>query len=134
MRRGCSGMGDRFFRAPHDVMDHPSFRRLSATAQAAWLHFGFMYDGRNNGRIQMSSRRLADRLNVSKNSAARAINDLETFGFLNITEAASFYGRKRGASYRLTHLKCDRTGAAPSNVFMNLTPKVIQFKPKRNSN
>jgi hypothetical protein len=120
-----------FFMAPRAVVHHSSFSRLSATAQAAWLHFGLAYNGKNNGEIHLPCRILGDRLNVAKNTAARAIEELINAGFLAMTKASSFSGKRRAAEYRLTHLKCDKSGDAPSNVFMNTTPKVVPFKPKR---
>jgi hypothetical protein len=43
---------------------------------------GIRARGLNNGRIAMSARFLGDRLGLSHDSAAKAIRELVTFGFL----------------------------------------------------
>jgi hypothetical protein len=94
--------------------------RLSPLARCAWLAFGFAYTGANNGRLQMSSRTLADRLGCGKSPAARAIAELCQWGFLDLVRASDFGQKKRAAEYRLTHLNCDVTGAIASKRFMRI--------------
>ena len=118
--RGSKG-ADRFFRAERYISETFAWKQLSPIARAAWFEFGWLYNGSNNGRLGMSVRQLADKLNVSsKDSASRAIRELVTFGFLEITQAATFCGARRTAEYRLTQFNCDKTGELPSRAFQNI--------------
>jgi hypothetical protein len=110
----------RFFSVPHYIMDAAAWRFLSPTARAAWLEFCRLYNGSNNGRIGMPARGLAKKLNVSRATAARAIVDPMTYGFLEIANGASYSGKRRAAEYLLTHLKDDRTGDLPTRTFQNI--------------
>jgi hypothetical protein len=117
--RGSKG-ADRFFKAERYVSETMAWKRLSPAARAAWLEFGWAYNGSNNGRLAMSCRRLAGKLNISRMSAARAIQELVTFGFLEITQSGTFSGIRRTAEYRLTQFNCDKTGELPSRAFQNI--------------
>jgi DNA-binding transcriptional MocR family regulator len=90
----------------------------------------------------MSARTLGDLLHISRDSAARALKELATHGFLDITQASSFSQKRMAATYRMTHLKCDRTGAPASNSFMRgkgtapdsrTTGTVSQLRPRSDS-
>jgi hypothetical protein len=58
----------RYVGLPHYMMNTFAWGRLSVTARAAWLEFVRVHNGRNNGKIAMSERTLAERLGVSKNT------------------------------------------------------------------
>ena len=90
-------------------MDTVAWGRLSVTARAAWLEYMRRHNGSNNGRIAMPERNLADRLGISRNTANRAIKELLTFGFIEVTRGASFAGKRIAVEYLLTHLPDDRT-------------------------
>jgi hypothetical protein len=113
---------DRFVALPHYIMDTFAWRRLSATARAAWLEFVRVHNGSNNGKIAMSEITLGERLGLSHDTARRAINDLLTFGFIEKIKAASFIGKRRAAEYLLTHIPDDRTDpkGMPSRTFQNI--------------
>ena len=120
---------DRFFPAHHSILASPAWLRLSANAKAAWLQIGLLYNGTNNGALAVSCRRLGHQLNISKDSAARAINDLVTCGFLEVTAASSFSRKRLATEYRLTQFKCDRTGESPSRAFQNLGKTAAAHSP-----
>jgi hypothetical protein len=119
-KTGRSKGGVRFFAVQHFVVKSPAFNRLSANAQAAWLRVGMLYDGKNNGYLAMSFRQLGVMLNVSKTSAAWALNELVTAGLLEKTKASDFSKKRLAAQYRMTHLKCNLTGNSASKTFMLL--------------
>ncbi len=119
-RTGRGNKKDRFVALPHYIMDTFAWRRLSVTARAAWLEFVRVHNRNNNGKIAMSSRTLGERLRVSKTTAERAIKELLTFGFIEITKASTFTTKRRAAEYRLTHIKDDITGELPSRTFQNI--------------
>jgi hypothetical protein len=124
---GRSKSSGRFVQLHEYVARSYAWSRLSPIAKVAWLEICFIYTGNNNGRLSVSSRALGERLGVSKSSAARAIDHLLRWGFLDRVRASDFGQKKMSAEYRLTHLHCDVTGAAPSKRFMrvcetNITP------------
>jgi DNA-binding transcriptional MocR family regulator len=83
-------------------------------ARAAYVELCRRYDGANNGRIAMSARDLAARLKCSKDTAARALRELEDAGFITTVKIGTFSRKNRLASeYRLNLHPCDVTGAPP---------------------
>lgn len=111
----------RFWATPYYLAQTFAWRQLSPYARVAWLEIGAsLYIGNNNGRLAVSHRWLADRLSASRNTAMRAIHELLTRGFLEITQASSFSQKRSAAEFRFTHLKCDRTGALPSRAFEHI--------------
>jgi DNA-binding transcriptional regulator YhcF (GntR family) len=117
---GRSNKKDRYVALPHYIMNTFAWQRLSVTARAAWLEFVRVHNSFNNGKIAMSERTLAKRLGVVRNTASRAIKELLTFGFIEITKASTFNIKRRAAEYRLTHIKDDITGELPSRAFQNI--------------
>jgi DNA-binding Lrp family transcriptional regulator len=77
----------------------------------------------NNGQIAMPARLLAERLDVSPSTAARALLQLEAAGLIETIKVGSFRRKDRMASeYRLTFHRCDASGAPPSRAFMEQGP------------
>jgi hypothetical protein len=111
--------GEQYFRVFHNIGETLAWVCLHPAARAAWLEFGFLYNGVNNGYLSMPCRTLAERLNISKSASARAIQELITYGFLEETAAASFSKKRWSSEYRMTHLVCDRTKSAPSRAFQS---------------
>lgn len=91
---------------------------------SALLELKYGYVGGNNGFIQMSAQTLADRLGMGKSTASRALAELEAKGFIETASKHLFSQKaKLAAEYRLTDVKCDRTGAPPSKAFMKWQPE-----------
>jgi hypothetical protein len=111
---------ERYFAIPHYIMNTVAWKQLSVTARAAWLEISRIHNGANNGKLAMSTRILGERLGLSKSAAARSIQDLITYGFIEIARSSSFSGKRRATEYRLTHLKDDITGELPSRAFQNI--------------
>jgi len=129
---GRSHKHERYFAVPHYILQTFAWRQLSVQAKAAWLQIGACFNGSNNGRIAVSCRDLANQLNISRPSAARAIIELLTFGFLERTQASSFSQKRVAAEYRLTHLPCDRTGELATRAFQNIKEQQNdQFVPPK---
>jgi len=77
-----------------------------------------MYTGLNNGRIVMAVRTLSKLIPCSKDTASRALNELELAGFIDVMKIGAFARKERHASeYRLTCFRCDVTGELPSKRF-----------------
>jgi hypothetical protein len=119
-KTGRSKSRERYSIVPHSLLESFAWSCLSANGKVAWLEFCRTHNGTNNGRIALSVRVLGARLSVVPDTAARAIRELVTYGFLEITRGASFSGKRRATEYRLTHLKDDATGEPPSRAFQNI--------------
>lgn len=97
-----------------------AWRSLDPVAIAAYVQFGYRYDGSNNGRIVLGARSLADSLGVSKDTASRAIRDLIERGLVELVNQGAFNIKAcHSSEYRMTAFRCDVTGALPSKTFMS---------------
>ena len=102
-----------------------AWRSLTPVARASYFEIAFCYNGGNNGRIQMSAITLASRLDMGKSSAARALNELQAKGFIEIAKHSSFTLKlKMATEYRLAAFCCDVTNALPSKAFMRWKPEI----------
>lgn len=107
------------------IMRSFAWRSLTPVARAVYQEVGFHYSGDNNGRIVISVRGIAASLGISKDTAARALRDLEERGFIETTKRGAFSLKQRHASeFRMTAFKCDTTGALPSKKFMRWQPEI----------
>ena len=122
--RGGAALAD-FVALERYMLKGVAWRSLKPVARSAYVEIAFGYDGANNGRVQMAARTLADRLGMDKATAARAINELETKGFIEIAKRSSFdFKLKQCQEYRLTAFRCDVTGELPTKTFMRWTPEI----------
>ena len=87
-----------------DIMQSAAWLSLDPVARCLWTEIVFRYNGYNNGNIGLSCREAAERLNVSKDTAARAFNDLQDRGFITIAVDSAFRIKtKQSRRWRLTH-------------------------------
>jgi hypothetical protein len=104
--------------APFIAMDrhqHKSaaFAALSAVAQALLVHLTYNYNTKMMNSVYLSARDGAKKLNMSKNTAARALLELEHYGFIvKLTGAyLGVSGVGKSAHYRLTARRYGNLGA-----------------------
>jgi hypothetical protein len=104
--------------APFIAMDrhqHKSaaFAALSAVAQALLVHLTYNYNTKMMNSVYLSARDGAKKLNMSKNTAARALLELEHYGFIvKLTGAyLGVSGVGKSAHYRLTAQRYGNLGA-----------------------
>lgn len=117
-RKGRSLNGPPFVRVFRYLIDSPAWRDLSFAARSAFIEIGYCYNGNNNGYIRMSARQLGLRLGCSKDTAARALRDLEDHGFIETTLVGSYALKHRKASeYCITCFSCDRRNQVSTNRF-----------------
>lgn len=110
---------EKYIKLPFYILHSDAWLVLSCKSRAALIEIMLRYNGYNNGRIGLSVRDLANRLNCSKDSAARALRQLDDIGFIETTKLGVFRLRNRKASeYRLTWLPCHLTHTLPSKPFM----------------
>jgi predicted ArsR family transcriptional regulator len=62
-----------------------------------------LYFGDNNGEIALSCRRIGSELNMTKNTALRALGELRDHGLIVRTSKGKYLGRV-ASTYRLTHI------------------------------
>lgn len=97
--------GGSFALMPHAVLDSPAYIDLSPLAKCALLAIHRHFNGYNNGAIHLSTRGLHQALGTSDNpSLARAIRELETHGFVEITSGLEFNVRRKAREFRLTYI------------------------------
>jgi hypothetical protein len=106
----------RFVQLFHWEMDQAAYRDLSANARAIYVEIKRRYNGSNNGFIVYSVRQAAHELKIGKTTAAKALTELQTHGFIVPEQRGAFHWkidvtgeRHRPASeWRLTIFHNDR--------------------------
>jgi hypothetical protein len=129
-RRGRSTKG-RFWAVPYSIPQTYAWGRLSPIARAAWLEIGILFDGSNNGRIAVPVRWLAERLNVSRNTASKSISELLTLGFLEITQASSFSQKRLATEYPVRAYKVSQNRPAAVTQLSKHTAERLGLRAKR---
>ncbi|MBU0641859.1 MAG: helix-turn-helix domain-containing protein [Alphaproteobacteria bacterium] len=91
------------------TMETPAWRALPATAQALYPWFKLEWRGPNNnknGKLRLSVRQAAAALGVSRDTAARAIHELQAKGFLHMTEAPCLgtSGAAKSPAFEITEI------------------------------
>jgi len=100
---------DQFTMMTRVLMQTDAWRSLSTTAQALYPWVRLEWKGskvNNNGKISLSVRQAAERMGVSKDTAARAFQELQAKGFLHVKETASLgvHGHGRCFKYEITEI------------------------------
>jgi hypothetical protein len=108
-------------------MQSPAWRALSVHAMALYPWLKLEWRGpraNNNGRIQMSVRQAAELVGCSRETAARALHDLQRKGWLIVTEKATLgaEGAAKGNKYEITEIALPGDGARPRNLFHEWHP------------
>ena len=99
----------RFARLDHRLLNSPAYRALSVAARALLVELTMVENGSNNGSLYLSVRDGAGRLGMADLSAVRsAFDELQEFGFIEMTEDASFHvkaaDKSRARCWRLNWL------------------------------
>ena len=92
--RGSNALSD-FVALERYALRSAAWRSLSCLARAALIQVQFRYTGSNNGSIQLSCAMLGEELRTSKDTAARALRELQNKGFLEQAKGASFNSKLR---------------------------------------
>jgi Helix-turn-helix domain len=111
--------GPKFIQLFRYLLDSPAYVSLSVRARAALVEVNRGYNGSNNGRIVLSVRAVASRMNCHRDTAARALQELVEKGFIEPRTKGAFNIKFRHATeWRLNDRRCDATGKAQSQAFM----------------
>ncbi|ESQ75974.1 helix-turn-helix domain-containing protein [Asticcacaulis sp. AC402] len=117
-KKGRSKGVPSFVMLRHDILQSEAWRELGASARVVLIQLMSRYRGQNNGTLGASVDALADECRLAPNTVSAALRRLIEVGFIERTREASFGCKMRlAAEYRLTWIKCDKTGKAPSNGF-----------------
>jgi hypothetical protein len=130
-KQGRPKTGPPFVQLFKYMLRSPAWLSLSTVARAAYVQLALRYDGVNNGMIALSVRVLAEELGCGKDTASRALIELEDAGFIETLKIGSFSSRM-ASEYRLTTFRCDATGELPTKKFTVpgvSTPKKKPPKP-----
>jgi DNA-binding transcriptional MocR family regulator len=100
-----------------DWLDLPAFRALSPQAVSLLVHMLARHRPGENGRLSWSVRRIADALQSSKDTASKAMDELEANGWVAVAEVGRFGHRARSSRYRLT-MFTDAEGTPATMDFM----------------
>lgn len=113
------------------MLDSEAWRHLTPAARSVYLEVARAYRGSNNGFLGLSARTAAERCRINKDTACRALQELQDLGFIVCAMRGGFSRKVRHASeWRLTTEKCDRTGETATKAFMRWRPEPT---PQRNS-
>jgi hypothetical protein len=123
--------GPKFIQLFRYVLDSQAYISLSLSARAALVEVNRGYNGQNNGRIVLSVRDLARRMNCHRNTAARALQELVEKEFIEPRVKGAFSVKfRRATEWRLNDRHCDVTGTAQSQAFLKWAPTLT---PSSNS-
>ena len=120
--RGQSNTAKWHIQIYRHVFEAPAYRHLSTDARALLDEVWMRHNGVNNGEIGMSVRDAARRINVGKDRASRAFDELIEHQFLVVRAESSFHQKNRmSREFEITTEGVD--GGSPSFVFRNWKPK-----------
>ena len=111
-KRRFKGGGRRFIQLYHDVKRSRAYHGLSVYARCALFELLERYTGINNGMIGLGCRELAEELNCSRDTAAKALRELDDSGLVQPLTAGVWRGKK-ATEWRITFFRCDKTGELP---------------------
>lgn len=128
--KGRSKFGPPFIMVRHYVYDSAAYRSLTPADRSVYAVILRRYNGTNNGRIGMSVRVCAEEAGVNKDTVGACVQKLCDRGLIEIASESSLVTRM-AREYRVTHERCDRTGALPSKAFLKWSPTLrVSAKPK----
>lgn len=127
--KGRSKSGPPFIMLRYDIVDSSAWLNLTPAERSVLIQIARRYNGSNNGFLGASVRELALECKIAKGTVTSAVNKLTEIGFIDIVVKGAFSWKIGKASeYRLTWLKCDRTGHLPTNDFKKYTPIQLERK------
>ena len=103
------------------LLESPAYYSLSHLGRSALVEMYYIYNGSNNGELFMSVRALGVRLDCHKDTANKALKELEEKGFIRANEHGSFDQKQNLATtYILTEYSYRE--AQPMKEFLRWQP------------
>jgi hypothetical protein len=90
VRKRDSSNAPRHVRLYHWMLRAEAWQSLGAMARALYVELSSRYNGTNNGQIIFSVRQAAKALHASKDTAARAFDELQARGFIAVRRKGGF--------------------------------------------
>ncbi|MCU7813413.1 MAG: hypothetical protein KZQ77_19585 [Candidatus Thiodiazotropha sp. (ex Notomyrtea botanica)] len=84
-----------------EILSSPAYRDLKPVARCLIEEFQRLYRPGRNGKLRISTKNAAKLLNVSEPTAIQAFKDIESHGFIKLSEGHSWTER-RAREWRLT--------------------------------
>jgi hypothetical protein len=91
----------RYVGLPFVMLEHPNYQALSNTAARVFVELRHRYNGHNNGAIGLSCRDAGIVAHCSRNTAQKALNELEHYGFI-IRRRVGTFGNRKASEFILT--------------------------------
>ena len=99
----------RHVRLYHWMLNTSAWQTLGVVARSLYIELASRYHGLNNGQIIFSVRQAAKALKTSKDTAARAFEELQRFGFIVVQKKGGFNLKElkgQATEWRLTEFGC----------------------------
>ena len=99
----------RHVRLYHWMLNTSAWQTLGVVARSLYIELASRYHGSNNGQIIFSVRQAAKALKTSKDTAARAFEELQRFGFIVVQKKGGFNLKElkgQATEWRLTEFGC----------------------------
>lgn len=127
--KGRSNSDARHVRLYHWLMNSEAWNSLTPQARSVYIELERRHNGSNNGEIRLSVREAAQKCRISKDTAARALRELQEKGFLHVGTPGAFSCKlKRSTEWILTqHKLC---GDPPTQDFMRWRADNLKHGPK----
>lgn len=122
-KKGRSKHGPSFVRLFRYVKRSQAWHDLGPYSRLALIELLDRYTGINNGMIQLSCRELARCLNCSKDTANKALQELDDSGLARPSRVGVWRG-KLATEWRIAFHRCDRTGDLPQTKW----PQVASYE------
>jgi hypothetical protein len=122
-RKGRTKHNGGFVQLPYFMLSSAAWGSLTPAARCVWISLCRRYKGHNNGWLALSVRDAAAENRINKGTASAAFKALEGRGFIECVVPGGFSRKTPHATeWRLTHVRCDRTGTPPEKGFMRWVP------------
>lgn len=122
---------DRYVQIKGWELDTPAFKALGPNEVRIYLEMRSIYNGSNNGKIHMSTRRAGEVCHKTSSTGKRALDRLIALGFIKVRRGSSFDQKRYAREYELTAIAMKPTAWTSkipngSKDFAKLTTADIQ--------
>ena len=124
--------GPRFSAIYFWEMDLPAYRLLSVYGRALLIEVRRKYNGSNNGGIAMSVRDAARLLGCNKNTAFKALRELEEKGWIRAAATGSFHWKAEAGGRKFRAATTWRITNQPIGLGVDTkeTKEYVKWKPE----
>jgi hypothetical protein len=110
---------EQYLKLPYSMAHSLAWRSLSGGAVKIWIELHSRYNGRNNGALSLHYANASKQLGLGRATIRRALDELQTKGFLVLVKQGFWYGHK-AAEWRVTDQSY--AGNPPSRDWVNWRP------------